>query len=113
MPGAGDHQRSPADQASAEQRGQRHVIASFAERERIAGIGDGRRREAAVARIAGEERAIAKVFLVTPAIGTYAAGVAEPRNADALTQVQPFDARPDRIDTADDFVPRDDRHLSD
>ena len=37
--------------------------------------------------------------------------MAEPRNADALTHVQPFDASPDRIDPADDFVTRDDRHL--
>ena len=109
--GAGYHERSPADQASAEQGSQRHVIASFAERERIAGIGDGCRREAAVAGIPGEERAIAKVFLVTPAIGTDATGVAEPRNADALTHAQPFDGRPDHIDTADDLVAGDDRHL--
>ena len=111
LAGAGDHERSPADQASAEQGSQRHVIASFAERERIAGIGDGCRGEAAVAGIPGEERAIAKVFLVTPAIGTDATGVAEPRNADALTHVQLVDARPDHIDLADDLVARDDRHL--
>jgi hypothetical protein len=37
--------------------------------------------------------------------------VAEPRNADALTHAQPFDASPDHIDPADDLVARDDRHL--
>jgi hypothetical protein len=37
--------------------------------------------------------------------------VAEPRNADALTHAQPFDACPDHIDPADDLVARDDRHF--
>jgi len=103
--------RSPADQASAEQRGESHVIANFAEREPIARIGDRRRCETAVARVPGEERAIAEIFLAAPAIGADAAGVAEPRNADALTHAQPFDASPDHIDPADDLGARNDRHL--
>ena len=108
---AGDHQRTPADQASAEQWGERHVTARFAERERITRVGDRRRRKTAVARVSGEERAIAEIFLSAHAIGADAAGVAEPRNADALAHAQPLDAGPDRIDPADDLVARDDRHL--
>jgi hypothetical protein len=60
---ARDHQRTPADQAGAEQGGERHVARQLAERERKARIGDRRRREAAVAGIPGEERAIAEIFL--------------------------------------------------
>ena len=60
---AGDHERTPADQASAEQRRQSHVITDFAERESVARIGDCRCRETAVARIPGEQRAIAEIFL--------------------------------------------------
>ena len=106
-----NHERTSADQASAEQRGKSHVIANFAERERIARVGDRRRCETAVARVPSEERAIAEILLAAPAIGADAAGVAEPRNADALTQAQPFDASPDHIDPADDLVARNDRHL--
>ncbi len=107
---SGHRQRTPADQSGAEQRRERHVAADLAERKRIACIGDRRRCKAAVARIAGEERTIAQVFPSRHAIGTDAAGMAEPRNADALTHAQPLDALPDRIDPADDLVAWDDRH---
>ena len=108
---AGDHQRAPADQAGAEQRGERHVAAGLAEREGEARVGDRRRREAAVAGVAGEQRVIAQIFAVPDAIGADAAGVAEPGNADALAHLQPLDPGADRIDPADDLVARDDRHL--
>ena len=61
---AGDPQRAPADQAGAEQRGERHVVAGLAERERKTGVGDHRRRETAVARVSGEERTVAEIFPV-------------------------------------------------
>ena len=48
---------------------------------------------------------------VYAAIGTDTAGVAEPRDADALAHCQPFYAGSDRIDPADDLVTGDDRHL--
>jgi hypothetical protein len=108
---AGNHERSPADQASAEQRGESNVIANFAEWERIARIGDRRRCETAVAGKPGEERAIAEIFLAAKTVRADATVVSEPRNADALTHAQPCDARPDHIDATDDFVAWDDRHL--
>jgi hypothetical protein len=71
---AGDHERTPADQAGAKQGGERHVAATLAERERKARIGDRRRRETAIARVHGEERAIAEILLAVHAIGADAAG---------------------------------------
>ena len=47
---------------------------------------------------------VAQVFPVYAAIGTDTAGVAEPRDADALAHCQPFYAGSDRIDPADDLV---------
>jgi starvation-inducible DNA-binding protein len=54
---------------------------------------------------------VAQVFPVYAAIWTDTAGVAEPRDADALAHCQPFYAGSDRIDPADDLVTGDDRHL--
>jgi trans-2-enoyl-CoA reductase len=47
---------------------------------------------------------VAKVLVTTRAIGADAAGVAEPRNADAFTDAQSLDARSERIDAANDLV---------
>src|ERR1019366_5441052 len=58
-----------------------------------------------------EEGTIAEIFSAVDAIGANAAGVAEPRNADAFTDAQLLDASPDCIDPADDLVARNDRHL--
>jgi hypothetical protein len=109
LPSPAIFQGTPADQARAEQRRQRHIAARLAERKRKARVGDDRGREAAVTRVAGEERRIAEVFPLRLAIGTDAAGMAEPGNADPLTHGQPGNARPDRVDPADDLVARDDR----
>ena len=54
---------------------------------------------------------IAQIFPVHHAIGTDAAGVAEPRNADTLADVQVLDACADGIDPANDLMARDDRNL--
>ena len=62
---AGDHQRTPANQAGAEQRGERHVAAGFTEWKRKARIGDRSCREASVPSIASEERMIAEVFMMS------------------------------------------------
>ena len=51
--------RTPADQTCTKQRRDRDVVAGFAERKAIAGIGDEMRGKAAVARVAGEERTVA------------------------------------------------------
>jgi hypothetical protein len=80
------------------------VGAGFAERKCVACIGDGARGETAVARIAGEQRRIAEIFAAGQTIGTMAAGVAEPRDADTHADAQPLDA--DRIDAANDFMAR-------
>ena len=53
---------------------------------------------------------IAQIFPVHHAIGTDAAGVAEPRNADTLAHVQALDAGADCIDPAYDLVAWDNRH---
>ena len=53
---------------------------------------------------------VAQVFSLHAAVGTDAASVAEPRDADALAHCQPFHVGSDRIDAADDLVARDDRH---
>ena len=54
---------------------------------------------------------IAQIFPVHHAIGTRAAGVAEPRNADTLADVQVLDAGADRIDPANDLMARDNRNV--
>ena len=63
---AGDDERAPADQTGAQQRRQRDIVAGLTERKRKSRIGDRRRRKAAVARVAGEQRMIAQVFSIRP-----------------------------------------------
>ena len=105
------HERAPADEARAEERRERGVVTFFAERERVARVGDRRRGEPAVARVPGEERPVAEVLLVTPARLADAAGEAEPRNADPRPDREPGDTGPDRVDASDDLVTEDDRKL--
>src|SRR5262249_38831292 len=100
---AGDDQRAPADEPGAEQRGERDIAAVLPEREGIARIGDGRRRESPVAAIAGEERVVAEILLAAGAIGADAAATAEPGHADAVAEAQPDDAGAHGIDPADDL----------
>ncbi len=106
---AGHRQRAPTDQAGAEQGGERDITALLAEWEGEVRIDDRRRREAAVTRVAGEQRMVTEVFPVIQAIGADTAGVTKPGNADALAGPQPFDARPDQVDPPDDLVPRNNR----
>src|ERR1700748_1645525 len=102
------HQRAPADQAGAQQRRDRNIVAAFAQWESVARIGNGVRGEAAVARISGEERTIAKIFHVLFAKPTDAAGVSEPRDPDPVADPVGCDVAADEVDAADDFMPRDD-----
>jgi hypothetical protein len=67
---------------------------------------------AAVAREPREERTVAQIFPVHHAIGTNAAGVAEPRNADTLEHVQVLNAGTDRIDPANDLVAGNNRDVA-
>ena len=54
---------------------------------------------------------IAEIFVFAHAVGTDTAGVAEPGNTHSYTHAQPLYASPDRINSADDLMTRDDRHL--
>src|SRR5262249_34025963 len=106
---ASHHQRAPADQAGAKQRRNRDVVTGFTKRKAIAGIGDEMRGKAAVARVSGEARAVAKVLPPAPAIRTFAAGVTEPGNADAFAGFRGSDAGAKRIHPPDHFVAGNDR----
>jgi hypothetical protein len=105
----GHYQRAPADQARAKQWCDRDVIARFTERKAVAGVRDEMGGKAAVTRVAGEARAVAKVLLAAPAIGTFAAGVTEPGNTDAFADFQGGDAGAKRVDPADHLMARNDR----
>ena len=65
---AGHDQRPPANQAGAKQGCNRGVISVLAKGKTISRIGDQMTGKAAVARVAGELRAVAKVFLIGTAI---------------------------------------------
>jgi hypothetical protein len=54
---------------------------------------------------------ITQIFPVHHAIGTDAAGVAEPRNADTLADVQVLDLYADDIDPANNLMARDNRNV--
>ena len=108
---AGDHQRAPANQTGAEQGGKRRVAADLTEREREARISDRRRRVTAIARESREYRMIAQIFPMHHAIGTDAASVAEPRNADTLADAQALDPGADRVNSAYDLMARDNRNV--
>ena len=96
--------RAPADQARAEQRRDGDVVAGLAERKAIAGVRDEMRGKAAVAGVAGEARAVAQILVVIPAIETFAAGVAQPGNADPFADLQVNYTGTKRIHPTDDLV---------
>ena len=98
------HQRPPADQARAQQRCDRNVVAVFAEREGIAGVCDGVRGEAAVPRIAGEEWTVAEIFHALLAETADATRISKPGNADTIADPVGGDVGSEQIDPADDFV---------
>src|SRR5579863_4228724 len=78
---AGHHQRPPANEASAQQGSKGGIVAIFAQRKAVARIGNQMAGKAAVARIAGEFRLVAKVFFLGTAVKAFATGEAEPRHA--------------------------------
>ncbi len=102
-------QRAPADQAGAQQRRDGDIVAGLAERKAITGVRDEMRGKAAVARVAGEARAVAEVFPAAPAIGTFAAGIAQPGNADPLANPKRGHTGPKRVHPADHLMAGDDR----
>src|SRR5690606_38818055 len=66
---------------------------------------------AAVDLVAGEARRIAQILVARATVRTGAAGVAEPRDADALAEREARDAGAERVHTADDLVAGNDRPL--
>ncbi len=99
-----DNKRTPADQTGAKQRRKRRVAADLSEREGKAHVGYCRGSEATVASVAGKERMIAEIFLATHAIRADAAGMTEPRNADALTYFESLYPRTHHIHPADNLM---------
>ncbi len=73
-------------------------------------VGDRMGGEAAVARIAGEERMFAEVLARASAIGASPVGMAEPGHADAEPKRE-RDAFARRLDSAHDLMSRHDRQL--
>jgi hypothetical protein len=69
------------------------------------------RRIAAIAGVAGKQRPIAQVLTAAATIGTDAAGVAEPGDADTLADREAGDPLPHRGDPPDDLVAGHDRKL--
>ena len=67
------------------------------------------RGKAAVARVAGKARAVAKVFPTAPAKGAFAAGIAQPGNADPLANAKGSHTGPERVDPADHLMAGNDR----
>lgn len=59
---AGDLQRAPTYQAGAEKGGGRYIIASLGKRKNEFGIGHGVGGKAAIGRVPGEQRSVAKIF---------------------------------------------------
>jgi hypothetical protein len=103
--------RAPADETRTEQRGKRGGGAFFAQWKSIARIGDRVGRITAIARVAREDRPVAKVFPLACTIGTDSAGRSKPRNADPLTNLTVIHVRAERIDAPDDLMPWNDREL--
>ena len=93
---------SPADQPRAQERRQRHRIGGSIELESEMLIGNDMAGEAAIARIAGEERLVTQVFGAGAAIGTMSASVPQPWNAYSLPEPGSRHALTDKIDDADD-----------
>jgi hypothetical protein len=67
------------------------------------------RREAAVARISGEEGTIAEIFHARFAEPAGAAGVSKPRDSYPVADPVCGDVAADEVDAADDLVTRNDR----
>src|SRR6202035_4436920 len=100
---AGENQAAPADQPRAEQRRLGASLRRSIKRVGKAGVDDRVRRKAAVARVAGEERRIAKVLASRKAKSADAAGAPQPADAHPRAHLQRR-AVADRLDHADDLV---------
>ena len=103
--------RAVPDQAGAQQRRRVGVAVSCGQLEAVAGIHDGEVGVAAVAVIAGEACVGTQVLAAVPAVRALAAGVGEPRNADAIADHEALDAVSDPCDQTDDLMAGDERKL--
>ena len=101
---AGHAQRAIADQPRAHPRRELGIGVSAGQRERVACVGDGVFRVAAVDRVAGEARRVAEVFASARAIRAHTTGVAEPRHADAHADAKRCHAGAQRRHDTDNLV---------
>src|ERR1043166_4235162 len=74
-------------------------------------IGDGEPGVATIDGVAGEARAVAKIFAIRSTISAFAVRPAKPRNADGLAHGKSLDAFADLFDAADDLVPGNERQF--
>src|SRR5690606_1759389 len=79
-----DGERSPADQAGAEERGGRDRIGRLRQPHHEGRVGDDVGGKAPIARVAGELWPLAQVLAPPDAIAALPAGISEPRHANAL-----------------------------
>ena len=108
---AGHAQAAVADQPGAHQRRRFDIAVAGVDRKAIALIGHAQLGIAAVDRVAGETRAIAKIFAAAAAIVANPAGPAEPRHPDPVAERETVDLRPLVDDDADDLVTKHQRQL--
>src|SRR5690606_22229650 len=96
--------RAITDQSGAEQRCRVQIVVASRNRHAERGLGAHMLGIAAVDGVAGEVRRIAEVLAPHCAIGAMAAGLRQPRNADALPGNEVRDAGTDLLDIPNDFV---------
>src|ERR1019366_9791267 len=99
------------DETGTEQGRHRGRFTLLAQPKSVACISDYVGRVAAVSRVAGKDRPVAKVFPVARAIGADAAGRSKPGNADPFAKSEALHLSTEDIDTPDDFMPRNDWEL--
>jgi hypothetical protein len=104
-------QGSPADESCTHQRRRSDGVIESRHRKSEVCVCDHMRRKSTVPRIAREEWKITKVLAIIDAVGAVPACMAEPRNADPFTDFVIGNVRSNRVDDADDFMPRHDRPL--
>jgi hypothetical protein len=75
------------------------------------GVRDRVRRITTIARVSGELRAVAQVFLASATISADPASTSQPRDADAHSNLQVSDFIANRINSADDFMTGNERQF--
>jgi hypothetical protein len=102
-------QRTPADQAGAQEWRCCDIVASIRKEKYEAGVGNDVRGIAAVSRVTSEQRLLAQVLPPIAAIRTPAASPAKPGNADTRADRQWIDASANSMHSPDNFVARNNR----